>query len=103
MQIIKSKQNIIEKILRDKEGRLVRARFVVYENGGRIKARLVQVVYIEKKAITGKVLILPSLMSRTVLDTVLGHRMSKLVVTSPYFNKLNLYFNGSKPRAPTTH
>ena len=36
MQLIKSQGNIVEKVLRDKEGKLIRARFFVYENGGRI-------------------------------------------------------------------
>ena len=46
MQIVNSKVNIIEKVLRDKQGRLVRARFQVYEIAGRIKARLLDFTYI---------------------------------------------------------
>ena len=43
--------NIVEKVLRDKEGKLIRARFFVYENGGRIKARLLDFVYIAEQAL----------------------------------------------------
>ena len=100
MQIVSSKQNIIEKIIRDKEGRLVRATFCVYENGGRIKAKLVDYVYITAGAICGKVLSLGGNMSRTVLDTKSLSFNSKIV--SPFFSLDSLlYSTGSKPRAPT--
>jgi hypothetical protein len=99
MQIIQSKQNFVEKILRDKEGRLVRARFCVYENAGRIKARLVDVVYLDETCLNGSVLTLNSINISDNLE--LGHRMSKLGVSSPYFNFNILYSSGSKPRAPT--
>ena len=98
MQIIQSKQNIVEKIFRDKNGRLVRAEFCVYENGGRIKAKLIDYVYITAGAISGKVLSLsglPKNKTSKVKTTFNG------IVKSPYFNKESLYFSGSKPRAPT--
>ncbi len=51
MQIIQSQQNIVERVIRDKEGRLVRARFAIYESAGRIKARLIDFVYLTEQAL----------------------------------------------------
>ncbi len=96
MQIIQSKTNFVEKVLRDKEGRLVRATFCVYENGGRIKARLVDFKYIGELA--GKIFSLVS--SNKNFNSVTETYYNK-PVSSPYFNKQTLYFSGSKPRAPT--
>ncbi len=101
MKIVQSNNQYFDKILRDKEGKLVRATFCVYESAGRVKARLINLTYLEERAITGKTSSLSSLMSKTVFDTQLGSSASKLIVSSPYFSKLTLYFNGSKPRAPT--
>ena len=100
MQIIRSKQNIVEKIFRDKSGRLVRAEFCVYENGGRIKARLVDFKYLDEPAqIKGKVFSLSGI--TTSNNSKLGHAVSKFRVASPYFTFETLNFIGSKPRAPT--
>ncbi len=94
MQIVSHKGNIVEKILRDKEGRLVRAKFYVYESAGRIKARLLEATVIAELA--GKVLSLfaPIQKSRSKIS------FSKSTV-SPYFTKDTLNFLGNKPRAPT--
>ncbi|MFZ2715604.1 MAG: hypothetical protein WAZ44_00005, partial [Minisyncoccia bacterium] len=64
MKIVQSNNQYFDKILRDKEGKLVRATFCVYESSGRIKARLISLSYLEEKAITGKISGLVSLMSR---------------------------------------
>ena len=91
------KVNFIEKILRDKEGRLVRATFCVYESAGRIKARLIDVVYLEEKSISGKVISLVGLVRKVSSPRQrLGHKL-----VSPYLTFEILYFGGSKPRAPT--
>ncbi len=66
MQIIQAKTNFVEKIIRDKDGRLVRATFSVYENGGRIKAKLVDYVYITAGAICGKILSLAGFNSKKI-------------------------------------
>lgn len=95
MQITRSQQNIVEKILRDKEGRLVRARFSVYENAGRIKARLLDFTYIE--ALKGTVLSLSNFI-KAKTDEVF--RIFETSYVSPLFS-LTLNFTGSKPRAPT--
>ena len=97
MQIIQSKSNFVEKVLRDKEGRLVRARFCVYESQGRIKARLIDFVYIEEKALTGKTLSLPSSSSQYSIFNIL---YSVRRTPSPFVSEI-LYSIGSKPRAPT--
>lgn len=98
MQLIQSKTNFVEKIIRDKEGRLVRATFCVYENGGRIKAKLVEYVYITAGAISGKILSLAGLSkNKKIVSEIIFTGVTK----SPYFNKESLYFSGSKPRAPT--
>ena len=100
MLISKSPQgNIVERILRDKDGRLVLATFCVYEIDGRIKARLVNAVFLEEApAIENKVLTLSGFSSKiasTFLDFI------QKAIVSPYFNNNLLYFSGSKPRAPT--
>ncbi len=98
MNLIQSKNQYIEKIIRDKEGRLVRATFSVYENGGRIKAKLVDYVYITVGAIPGKVL---SLVGFNFKKTSADKTTFTGITKSPYFNKESIYFSGSKPRAPT--
>ena len=95
MQIVSHKGNIVEKILRDKEGRLVRAKFYVYESAGRIKARLLEATLIAELA--GQVL---SLFAPLKNKTGQKISFSKSLV-SPYFNKDVLTFLGSKPLAPT--
>ena len=96
MQLIQSKANLIERILHDKEGRLVRATFCVYENAGRIKARLVDFVYMNE--LKGKILTLSEFTKAKVTPmSDIGVRL----VSSPYFNKETILFSGSKPRAPT--
>lgn len=98
-QITPSRANFIEKILRDGQGRLVCATFCVYENGGHIKARLVNVVYLEEKSsIKSKTLVLDfsSPGEEKYCEVVLKNK-----IASPYFDLNILYSSGSKPRAPT--
>jgi hypothetical protein len=95
-QIIKSQNNIVEKVLRDKEGRLVRARFAIYENAGRIKARLLDFVYIE--ALKGSILSLSNFIKES---TSVATEVLKKYFTSPFFAFNTIYYSGSKPRAPT--
>ncbi len=102
MQIIHSKGlpaqagNIVEKVLRDKEGRLVRARFYVYENAGRMKARLVDFSIIE--TLKGVVATLAGFVKEKISQPVLFFK--KTSETLGLINQ-SLYFTGSKPRAPT--
>ena len=96
MQIIQSKSNIVEKILRDREGRLVRARFAVYEVAGRVKARLIDFTYIN--TLKGAVLSLSGLIKEKAspIISVLKN------YNQPTFLILNsIFYFGSKPRAPT--
>jgi hypothetical protein len=98
MQLVLSKSNYVEKILHDKDGRLVRATFCVYENGGRIKARLVDVVYLDEyQGLDSKTSELFGFVAKQKIENVCD---SVFDIVSPYFSNI-LYFSGSKPRAPT--
>ncbi len=97
MQLIVSNKKIVEKVIRDKNGKLVRARFVIYENAGRIKARLIDFVYIE--ALKGSILSLSNFIKekKSVVTEVF-----KKTFISPFTSQTSiLYSLGSKPRAPT--
>ena len=87
---------VVEKIIRDKQGRLVRATFCIYENAGRLKARLVNFVYINEIA-TKVFSLLGFSDSQYSLFNI--HYSTRRVI-SPFLNSI-LYFSGSKPRAPT--
>jgi hypothetical protein len=97
-QIIQSQGNIVEKVLRDKEGKLIRARFFVYENGGRIKARLLDFVYVTINELPGKVSALLGIVSRKIKNvfSVLNFEFSTFNLELS-----DIYSIGSKPRAPT--
>lgn len=98
VKLTQSKNQYFEKILRDKDGKLVRATFCVYENGGRIKARLLEYVYVTSGAISGKVLSLASIVSKTVFDIENGLNS---FLEHGTFNLVTIYSLGSKPRAPS--
>lgn len=99
MQIVKSQGNIVEKVLRDKEGKLIRARFFVYESGGRIKARLLDLVYLtEQVLLKGKELLL-SIFKKdnfSKAKNILG-----ISLEAESYNLTTIFNLGSKPRAPT--
>ncbi len=93
------KSNIVEKVIRDKEGRLVRARFAIYENAGRIKARLIDFVYQEEiKQIAGAIF---ALVGKIGTKLSWSENPIKSFFTTQLFTLENIYFSGSKPRAPT--
>ena len=96
MQIVQAKGNIVEKIIRDKDGRLVRAQFYVYENAGRMKARLLDIEYIQ--TLKNTVFNLPGFIKEKTARIV--NSFDKLF-QSPQFTLETIYTNGSKPRAPT--
>lgn len=99
MNIVKSHGNIVEKVLRDKEGRLIRARFFVYENGGRIKARLLDFVYVtEQFLLKGKELLL-SIFKKDNFSRVF--KTFGFSLSSIFFILYSIFNLGSKPRAPT--
>lgn len=98
MQIIPSNQTVVERILHDKNGRLVRATFCVYECAGHIKARLVDFKYINE-LVSGskKIFALAGFVKKEIrMETV---SVGKII--SPYFSLNALFLSGSKPRAPT--
>lgn len=98
MQLIQSQGNIVEKVLRDKEGKLIRARFFVYENGGRIKARLLDFVYLAEQALLNGAGFLLSTISKTksIVSKVFVSSLEPLT-----YNLTTIFSIGSKPRAPT--
>lgn len=99
MQIIESKGNIVEKVIRDKAGKLVRAKFYVYESAGRVKARLLEATYIEEiKQICGNVLSLASATLSQIKSSLLfgNKKLAYVFVKNDVLNS-----TGSKPRAPT--
>ncbi len=98
MQIIHSKGNTVEKVIRDKEGKLIRARFFVFESNGRIKARLIDFVYLAPQALLTCANFLLTGITKT------KQVFESLVSTPTYsfaFVQDNLDYSGSKPRAPT--
>lgn len=99
MNIIQSQGNIVEKVLRDKEGKLIRARFFVYENGGRIKARLLDFVYLAEQTLLNGANFLLSTLSKT--KTIVTKFSSVKTYTTPFSILDIISFSGSKPRAPT--
>lgn len=98
MQLTRSKSNIVEKVCRDANGRLVCATFCVYESGQHIKARLVKVVYLEEKLqISSRNLSLAGFQTQKTFNTKIEFGGKKV---SPFIS-FDIYSFGSKPRAPT--
>jgi hypothetical protein len=95
MQIVSQQGNIVEKVIRDRDGQLIRAKFFVYQVAGRVRARLVDFSYIGELA--GKIL---SLVTPTFskLNQKIRHFDADFFART---TKNNLAFFGSKPRAPT--
>lgn len=98
MQITRPRGEYVEKIVRDAGGRLVRLSFCVYENGGHIRARLLNAVYLKENFIGNKILFLEGLKREKNFGTEV---VFKNKIVSPYFDLNILYSSGSKPRAPT--
>lgn len=88
---------LVEKLITSEEGVIFKAYFLVFEEEGCIKARLVRAIPVSKKqnaivfALTGNVAQAP--VAEIVSEVVKGQ------ITSPYASFL--YFTGSKPRAPS--
>lgn len=97
-QVVKSKSNIVEKVILDKEGRLVCATFQVYENAGRIKARLIDFVYITAGAISGKV---AGILGSVQKTDVAVRKLSQSLLSPTFYLLSSIYSTGSKPRAPS--
>ena len=99
MQIIQSKGNIVEKVIRDKDGRLIRARFFVFESNGRIRARLIDFVYLTEQALISCANFLLSVAIK--IKQIWKNSHFSKSFTSPFNTLNNIYSSGSKPRAPT--
>ena len=98
MQIIKSQGNIVEKIIRDKRGKLVLAKFFVYESAGRVKARLLEFTYIEQLALKAAQIFLPFY---NKIKSDLATFFAKKTPAFQFVKIDSIDFSGSKPRAPT--
>ncbi len=97
MQIIRQRGETIEKIFTDRNGKLVRAKFFVYEREGRLKAKLVDFTVLEQ--IVGKVFEFLFNLYKKVSENVSNFFK---IYTEPAFAKIKIYdITGSKPRAPT--
>jgi hypothetical protein len=101
MEIRPLHQKFVEEVWRDAQGRLARVTFFVYEHEGRMKARVIKVVYLEEERFEKKDI--PALAgnvagSKPEADISLGESD----IVSPYFDTEFLYTIGSKPRAPAS-
>lgn len=99
MQLTHPRGKFVENIVRDSSGRLARVCFCVYEENGKIKARLLNVSYIVQ-TVHGceKILKLSAPAERAKVNQNI-YFGSKII--SSYYNFFSLYISGSKPRAPT--
>lgn len=97
-QIIQSNSNIVEKVLRDKDGKLIRARFFVYENNGRIKARLLDFVYLADQILLTGNQILLSIASKAKF---IFSKIFSILLSPNHYQLATVFSLGSKPRAPT--
>jgi hypothetical protein len=102
MQITRPRGEYIEKIVRDTNGRLVRLSFCVYENGGHVKARLLNATYLSENGCSTPSVEQNYLLACSTLSVEQYQEIFNVgKIVSPYFNSNLLNFLGSKPRAPT--
>ncbi len=100
MIITSPRGSVIEKIFKDASGRMVKALFYVYESEGRVKARLLEAIYLEEAlCLEQGVWVLPAPLLDSVSPLVLENLYFS--IPSPYSLEELLYFVGAKPRAPT--
>src|SRR5690242_15560832 len=98
-QLTPTQSKYIEKVMHDSTGRLVRVTFCVYENGGRVKARVVSAIVLKEITSTSqKTFALPGFIAQTFSLFKTSIRSS---IVSPFIDWQILYTLGSKPRAPT--
>ena len=89
---------IVEKLITSPEGVVFLATFLVFEEMGKVKARLVKAVPVQKAEKTDEVLAICGDVSKCFVE-ILKEVFSPDQIVSPY-NSI-LYFTGAKPRAPT--
>ena len=88
---------IVEKMITSPEGVVFLATFLVFEEMGKVKARLVKAVPVEK-AKKSEVLAICGDVCNSFVE-ILKEVFAPDQIVSPY-NSI-LYFTGAKPRAPT--
>lgn len=90
---------IVERELRDNAGRLARVTFLVYEEAGRMRARVIDVAYLEEANAGERPLAIcgSSCDNAAVLP---AESVPGFGIESPYFDTELIYSIGSKPRAP---
>jgi hypothetical protein len=91
------RSQLIEKLITSAEGIVFKAFFLVYEEDGKVKARLVRAIPISKK-ISPVVFALAGDVQNSIAPISIIKVKSEKII-SP-FNSI-LYFAGSKPRAPS--
>jgi len=96
-QLSRPRGEYVERIIRDKNGQLVRATFCVYECNGHIKARLLNAEFLTETLSNKKVIAIDGIAKKEFREII--DEIGKTI--SPYFTFDTLYFSGSKPRAPT--
>lgn len=89
---------LVEKMITSPEGVVFQATFLVFEEFGKVKARLVKAVPIQKAENTGEVLAICGDVCNSFVE-ILKEAFASYKIISPY-NSI-LYFTGVKPRAPT--
>ncbi|MBA3733031.1 hypothetical protein H0W91_01510 [Patescibacteria group bacterium] len=100
MQITPHNGQIVEKIMRDKQGRLVRAKFFIYESAGRLKARLIDFTYsVELVSLAAAQALL---LFYNKIKSKLANLFAKQELAFVPINTDNdIDHSGTKPRAPT--
>lgn len=108
MLALKSQGKIVERIVRTKAGQLVRAVFLVAEQNGELKVRLISVVpigqpngfTIQGSRFKNKILCLIGKCAKSLVITSERHQFREIL--SPFFNKFQ-FFVSQPTRAPSYH
>jgi hypothetical protein len=97
--LIAPRTKFVEKIITSPEGVDFKVLFLVYEEAGRLKAKVISAVPVNESSVkTETILALPtSTQFKKAIDSVI-QEVSEKIIPSPY-NSI-LYFNCTIPRAP---
>lgn len=97
--LVAPRTKFVEKIITSPEGVDFKVLFLVYEEAGRLKAKVISAVPVSEASVSKEeFLALPSTIQfKKVIDSVI-YEVSQKIIPSPY-NSI-LYFNCTIPRAP---